>query len=226
MTHFRIMFALILCLGLAGIAQSQTTGKKKFVKPGTEEVKKEEPKKETGSGGAKSDEVSKFGYGVNIGNLYFQTYSFQIGLDPNVAYRLADNFAVGFMLKLNYYYEKLTPYGISAKYSGWDFGPTVFTRWKPLMKVENATPFMQGIFVQAEYERAFISRPTDEFGNISIEGDKVIPFKDKENYLYIGAGFASGYPFSSFISFHYNVIDDIELSRAPFTYRIGFTWNY
>ena len=210
----------MLCLGLSATAMSQTTGKKKYVKPGTEPEKKEQSTK-TGQ-----DKTSPFGYGINLGNIYFTTYSFQIGLDPNVAYKLDEALAVGFMLKLNYYYEKLTPYGIDAKYSGWDFGPTVFTRWKPLLKAENATPFMQGIFLQAEYERAFISRPTDEFGNISIEGDKVIPFKEQENYLYIGAGFASGYPFSSFISFHYNIIDDVELSRVPFTYRIGFTWNY
>jgi hypothetical protein len=196
-------------------SEAQTTGKKKFVRPGSEEEKKALEKEKA---------PSRLGYGINLGNIYFTNYSFSIGLDPNIAYKLDEALAVGFMLKMNYYYEKLPQYGL--KYTGWDWGPTLFTRWKPLLKMEDATPFMQGIFLQAEYEKAFVSRPTDEFGNIDVDGDKINPFKTTEDYLYIGLGMASGYPFSSFISFHYNVIDDVNLSRVPFTYRIGFTWNY
>ena len=228
---YRTFFAVLMLTGSFTYADAQTSGHKKYVKPGTEEEKKTPSEKassekasSSNAPNSKAKEPSKLGYGVNLGNLYFTNYSFSIGLDPNIAYKLDPALAVGFMLKVNYYYEKLPQYGLT--YNGWDWGPTVFTRWKPLLKVENATPFMQGIFAQVEYEKAFISRPTDEFGNIDVNGDKINPFKSKEDYLYVGVGMASGYPFSSFISFHYNILDDVSLSRLPFTYRIGFTWNY
>ncbi len=225
-TIVRIFLISFLVFAALPNSDAQTTGKKKYVKPETTAPKPDEPAAADSKKGPIKvvEKTSKVGYGINLGNLYFTNFSFSIGLDPNIAYKLDEALAVGFMLKMNYYYEKIRQYDL--KFTAFDFGPTVFTRWKPLLKANNATPFMQGIFVQAEYERAFINRPTDEFGNIIVEGDKVVPFKTQENYLYIGAGMASGYPFSSFISFHYNIIDDVQLSRLPFTYRIGFTWNY
>jgi|GEM_PF-992736 len=229
MSHILRIFFVAILIGASLLdGGAQTTGKKKFVKPvpeeeKTTETKSADPKEETTK---KEKEPSKWGFGINLGNIGFAGNVVQIGLDPNVAYRLADNFAVGFMMKMNYYHEKLESGNQSFTYNGWDWGPTLFTRWKPLLKMENATPFMQGIFLQLEYERAFISRPTDAFGNFSVEGDKIIPFYMEENYLYIGGGLSSGYPFGSFVSFHYNILDEAELSRNPTTFRIGFTWNY
>jgi hypothetical protein len=54
----------------------------------------------------------------------------------------------------------------------------------------------------------------------------VIKDKIQENFVYVGIGATTGYPFSTFVSLHYNVLDDIYSSSLPFAYRIGFTYNY
>ena len=93
--------------------------------------------------------------------------------------------------------------------------------------MDGATPFLKGIFLQAEYERAFIAREkTDEFGKIIVNGNRIETVRKGEDYMYLGLGASSGYPFSTFVSLHYNVIDKPELTRIPFNYRIGFTYNY
>ena len=211
---------------------AQTTGHKKFPDSKKEEEKKTEQNapdnQATTLKGGK--EPSKWGLGINLGNIGFSNSTVQIGLDPNVAYRLDDAFAVGFMMKMFYYYAKYQTYaGDYINYSSFDFGPTLFARWKPLLKIEEATPFMKGLFLQAEYERAYIAREkTDEFGNLVLndEGTKILSETNLEHYLYIGGGVSSGYPFSTFFSLHYNVLNSVESSRVPLTYRIGFTWNY
>ena len=173
----------------------------------------------------KDKEPSRIGFGANLGNIAFSTNTFQFGLSPNIAYKLAEPLAVGLMVKLDYYYIKYPQYAL--KFSSFDIGPTAFMRWKPLFNMDSATPFLQGLFLQAEYERAYISRPaTDEFGNIIINGNRIVAERNPEDYLYIGLGAASGYPFSTFVSIHYNIIDDFDHSRLPFNYRIGFTYNY
>jgi hypothetical protein len=173
----------------------------------------------------KKKKESPIGYGINLGNIQFYNSTFQFGLGPNIAYKLGESTAVGFMMKLDYYYIKYRDLGL--KFSSFDLGPTVFTRWKPLWTMDGATPFLQGIFLQAEYERAFIARAkTDEFGNIILKGDRIEAERHGEDYLYLGIGASSGYPFSTFFSIHYNVIDKPELTRIPFNYRIGFTYNY
>lgn len=232
MSHILRIFFVVFLVGASLLdGGAQTTGKKKFVKPvpeeeKTTETKSADPKKEAIK---KDDEPSKWGFGVNLGNIGFAGSAVNIGLDPNVAYRLADNFAVGFMVKMNYYHAKYEYPTTTLKYTSFDWGPTLFSRWKPLLKMENATPFMQGIFLQLEYERSFVSREAyDQFGNLILndDGTKIETVVNEENYLYIGGGLSSGYPFSSFVSFHYNILDEAELSRNPTTFRIGFTWNY
>ncbi|HSF88654.1 MAG TPA: hypothetical protein VLA46_04505 [Saprospiraceae bacterium] len=216
----RIIFVAILAFTAFLQVDAQTTGKKKFVRPGSEEAKKEEEK---------ANAPSKWGFGINLGNIGFAGNAVNIGLDPNVAYRITDAFAAGFMLKMNYYNAKYQTTSGNLTYTAFDWGPTLFARVKPLLKMEDATPFMQGIFFQGEYERSYVSREqVDAFGNIQVsdDGKKILTEVNLEHYLYIGAGLSSGYPFSSFISFHYNLLDKPELSRLPFTYRIGFTWNY
>lgn len=232
-----LLVVLLMAVCLIDI-DAQTTGKKKFVKPtpteekdaGTEpadtKTSSSKPSPTSKSAVKKDDEPSRWGFGVNLGNIGFSSTAVAIGLDPNVAYRLEENLAVGFMMKMNYYHAK---YYNTLNYSSFDWGPTIFARWKPLMLAEKATPFMQGIFLQTEFERSYVSREAiDEFGNLILndDGTKILTEVNAEHYLYVGAGLSSGYPFSSFISFHYNILDDAELSRLPFTYRIGFTWNY
>ncbi len=171
-------------------------------------------------------EPSRVGYGLNIGNIRFYNRAFEFGLAPNVAYRLSESLSVGFMLKVDYFFQK---YPIeNAKFSAFDFGPTVFARMKPLWSWEDATPFLQGIFIQAEYEHAFLTRPfvyPDGSPVIGSDG-KVEKGKVEEDFVYLGLGLSNGYPFSTFVSIHYNVLDDSQSLRFPFSYRIGFTYNY
>jgi hypothetical protein len=172
----------------------------------------------------KKEEVKRLGYGLNLGALQFAGSQFQLGLTPNMAYKIQENFAVGFMLKVDYYYFKDSYYDLT--YSSFGLGPTVFTRWKPLWSAKGVTPFMQGLFLQAEYEHATISQPYDEFGNIITNGNKIVGVRRWEDYVYLGIGASSGYPFASFFSIHYNILDDINHTRVPFNWRLGFTWNY
>jgi len=209
-------------------ATGNKSAKKKNAKKKSSDAKKAEETEpeETTTTPEKKKEEPRLGYGVNLGALQFAGNTFQFGLSPNVAYKLQEIWVVGFMLKVDYYYFKITDGNQNYKYSSFGLGPTIFTRVKPLWKVNGATPFMKGIFLQAEYEHATISQPYDEFGNFIVNGDKIVGVRRWEDYMYIGAGATSGYPFASFVSIHYNILDDINHSRVPFNWRIGFTWNY
>ncbi len=174
----------------------------------------------------KAKEPSPIGYGINLGNVSFYNHSFQFGLAPNVAYKVGESLALGFMLKANYYYQKFPEYQV--KFSAFDFGPTVFARYKPLWSWDSATPFLRGLFLQAEYEKGFLTR-YNVYSNgvpvISPDG-KLDRVKLQENFVYVGIGASNGYPFSTFVSIHYNLLDNFESLRDPFEYRLGFTYNY
>lgn len=173
----------------------------------------------------KDREPSRFGFGANLGNIRFYNRTFEFGIAPNAAYKISESLAVGFMVKLDYYYAKYDQ--LSLKFSAFDIGPTVFTRYKPLWNWDSATPFLRGLFLQAEYERAFIARESyDDNGNLEVKGNRIVAERIGDDYLYFGIGASSGYPFSTFVSLHYNVLDDFESVRLPFTYRLGFTYNY
>ncbi|MEP6645658.1 MAG: hypothetical protein ABJC12_01095 [Saprospiraceae bacterium] len=173
----------------------------------------------------KAKDPAPIGWGVNLGNISFYNHSFQFGLAPNVAYKLTESLAVGVMMKVDYFYQKFPIEQV--KFSAFDFGPTVFTRFKPLWSWDNATPFLKGIFLQAEYERGFLTRyGVDQNGNLIINNGKLEHFKINEDFIYVGVGATSGYPFSTFVSIQYNVLDDFNSARDPFNYRIGFTYNY
>jgi len=171
-------------------------------------------------------EPSRVGYGVNLGNIRIYNRTFQFGLAPNVAYRITDPFSVGFMLKADYFYKKYQYSG--AKFSAFDLGPTVFARLKPLWNWDNGTPFLKGLFLQAEYERAFLTRAYEyTSGDPVLDADgNVERAKIREDFVYVGIGASSGYPFSTNVSIHYNILDSATSQRFPFTYRIGFTYNY
>jgi long-subunit fatty acid transport protein len=171
-------------------------------------------------------EPSRIGFGVNIGNIRFYNSAFEFGLAPNVAYRVSEAFAVGFMLKADYFYKKYRSQAV--KFSAFDLGPTVFARVKPLWSWDAATPFLQGLFLQAEYEKGFLKRAYEnQYGEAILDINGEIEVAEiEEDFLYLGLGASSGYPFSTFVSLHYNVLDDFDSTRLPFSYRIGFTWNY
>ncbi len=173
----------------------------------------------------KGKEPSPVGFGINLGNVSFFNHTFQFGLSPNVAYKVSESLALGLMLKVNYYYEKFPVE--RAKFSAFDLGPTIFARYKPLWGWDNATPFLKGLFLQAEYEKGFLTRYyVDQSGYPIIIDNHVERLKFKEDFVYIGIGASSGYPFSTFVSIHYNLLDDFDSARDPFEYRIGFTYNY
>lgn len=171
-------------------------------------------------------EPSRVGFGVNLGNIRFYNNAFEFGLSPNIAYRIGETFAVGFMLKTDYFYKKYTSQGV--KFSAFDFGPTVFGRVKPLWNWDAAPPFLQGIFLQAEYEKGYLKRAYENmFGEAILDADgEVETARIQEDFIYLGAGITMGYPFSTFVSIHYNVLDDFDSVRFPLVYRIGFTYNY
>lgn len=174
---------------------------------------------------SKKEKNSPLGLGANIGNIGFYNNYFTFGLSPNVAFRITDEVAVGFMLKTQYIYERFPQYGL--KISTFNLGPTVFARYKPLWNVENTTPFLRGLFIQAEFEKAFLARPkVDDFGNIIVEGNRIVTERPGEDYMYVGLGSSFGYPFSTFVSIHYNILDKATATRIPFDYRIGFTYRY
>src|SRR4030095_2501029 len=132
-----------------------------------------ESQKEKESGKDK-EKTSHFGYGVNIGNIFFAGNTFQFGLGPNIAYKLnkSESLAVGFIAKLDYYYAKYDQYGLT--FSSFDYGPTIFARYKFFWTTEGVTPLIKGFFVKKKYERAYIGREeTDEFGNIVVNGDHI-----------------------------------------------------
>jgi hypothetical protein len=221
---FRTLFSILLVTSVVATGISQTTGKKKFVRPEQVEAEKAEKAEQEKT---KRMEPSPWGWGINLGSIYFTSNSYQIGLDPNMAYRLDDNLAIGFLLKMNYYHTK-DPFS-KLKYDAFNLGPTLFTRWRPLMKMEGATPFMQSLFLQGEYEHAFLSRPQyDDFGNYILNGNKTKILSDTygQDFLYVGLGIATGYPAGSFVSIHYNLLDDPYLYGPKFTFRVGFTMNY
>lgn len=174
----------------------------------------------------KGKEPSPIGFGINLGNISFYNHSFQFGLAPNVAYKVGESLALGFMLKANYYYQKFPDFQV--KFSAFDFGPTVFARYKPLWGWESATPFLRGLFVQAEYEKGFLTRylAYDNGDPVLSPDGKLERVKKKEDFAYVGIGASNGYPFSTFVSIHYNLLDDFNSLRDPFEYRIGFTYNY
>lgn len=222
---FRTLLLFVLAFSFSTIGISQTTGKKKFVRP--EEVEAEKAEKEAKEK-SKREGPSRWGWGINLGSIYFTSNSYQIGLDPNIAYRLEDNLAVGFMLKMNYYHTK-DPFS-GLKYDAFNLGPTIWTRWRPLMLNEETTPFLRSLFVQVEYEHAFLDRPEyDDFGNYILNGDKTKILSDTygQDFLYIGAGIATGFPAGSFVSIHYNLLDvDPYVGGPQFTIRVGFTMGY
>lgn len=197
-----LFLSLILCLP-AGLTQP---------------ARRPAPKKEENS--------SAIGFGVNIGNIRFTNNAFELGVSPNVAYRFSDILAAGLMLRLQYVnYRRIS--GTNLHFNGIDVGPTLFARCKPLWHAEDMTPFLRGIFLQAEFEQANTSVfATDEFGDYLVSGDRIRSTYISEQYLYLGLGASSGYPFGSFVSIHYNLIDRYNLTRDPWDFRIGFTWRY
>ena len=218
---FLTLIAFLL-VGLGNVdAQYGNTKKKKKKKtePRTE-VRKDDPMVTRNAKETKSF-TDNLWYGLNIGNLQFGSNYFSLGAGPMVGYRLIDQLSVGALVKFDYVYIKGTLFSGSQfenyRFSTLDIGPTVFARYK----------IMDQLFVQAEYERASFQREQISGGGIPVIIDgKVQKERYGENYMYVGVGYGGGFPFGTYVSLHFNVLDDINSTRIPWDYRIGLTWNF
>jgi hypothetical protein len=211
-----IIAFLIIGMGNVEAQYGNTKKKKKKKKSSTEKTKTERPQAEK-----RERETAQFSdnmwYGLNIGNIQFGSGFFSMGISPTAGYRIVDQLSAGVMVKLDYFYERGFGFGGERfSYSTLDFGPTVFTRYK----------IGEQFFVQAEYERAIFQRALGSGGAPVIIEGKVQKTTFGEDYLYMGVGYGGGYPFGTYISLHYNVLDNIEATRIPWDYRIGLVWNF
>ena len=160
-------------------------------------------------------ETGPFWVGGSFANsLRFGGGTFSFGLTPMAGYVFAPNFSVGPFVRLDYYYERfLIGPGRYARFSSLDIGPGIFAR----------ADILKMFFAQIEYEHGFLQRAErDAFGNIFIDNDgKVIKETIEQDYVYLGAGYASGGRVQVGISIHYNILDDALSERFPWDYRFS-----
>jgi hypothetical protein len=206
-----LLFTLIFFA--VAVSHAQYRGKPK---PRSEKNKAEKQKAEKSERSKTSDGniADRIWYGLNIGNLSFTNYSYNIGLTPMAGFKLTPELSAGLMLKFDYYFYRRRP---DPKFSTVDLGPTIFARYK----------IFDQFFLQAEFERAFFQRlETDVFDNPIIIQNKYQTETFEQSYMYIGAGYSSGDRFKFKLSLHYNVLDDYDSVRVPLDYRIGFTFDF
>ncbi len=201
---------LLLLLSATDVdAQYQRSSKKKKKKKPAKTEKEAESRDDTRRKGD-SNLNDLLYYGVNVGNIGFGNSAFAVGLSPHVAYKFSEAFSAGFMLKVDYNYQRLNfGGGQKTNLNLLDLGPTAFTRFR----------IGEAFFLQAEYERASIQEGF-------LVGTDVVTERHGENFAYIGAGYGGGYPVGTYISIHYNILDDINAARIPWDYRIGITFNF
>ncbi len=210
---------LFIGLGNVDAQYGNTKKKKKKKKPKTERSREDTRNKDAIV--KRGEETRKFTddlwYGVNIGNVQFGTGFFSLGASPMAGYRLFDQFSLGALVKLDYVYIRgFNSRGEVYRYGNLDIGPTVFARYK----------FLDQFFGQVEYERASFQRAQPGVGGPAIIDGKVQKERYGEDYVYVGVGYGGGFPFSTYVSLHYNILDDIRATRIPWDYRIGLTWNF
>lgn len=145
-------------------------------------------------------------------NLRFGGGYFAFGLTPMAGYELVPNVSFGPFVRLDYHYERLSFSRPYFRYESFDVGPGVFAR----------VDVFQNFFGQIEYEHAFVKVPVTDFaGNILFDNDrKALTETEVQDYVYIGAGYATGENVRYGVSIHYNVLDDYNYIRIPWDYRI------
>lgn len=216
--YFLLSLFAFLLIGVGNVdAQyGNTKNKKKKKKPKTEK-RDTSSKSKTKRDKETTTLADQLWYGVNIGNIQFGSGLFTLGASPTVGLRLFDQFSVGAMVKLDYYYERGFGSGFQRySFSTLDVGPTVFTRYK----------IGEQFFVQAEYERALFQRALATGGFPLIIDGEVQKTRFGEDYLYFGIGYGGGYPFGTYVSLHYNLLDKFDATRIPWDYRIGLVWRF
>lgn len=145
-------------------------------------------------------------------NLRFGGGYFAFGLTPMVGYELVPNVSIGPFVRLDYHYERLAGPRPYYRYEAFDIGPGVFAR----------VDVFKNFFGQIEFEHAYVKIPLENCSGVDCydSNRKAKTETEVQNYVYIGAGYATGENVRYGVSIHYNVLDDFNYIRIPWDYRI------
>lgn len=166
--------------------------------------------------------------GVNLTDFSFGNQSFSMGVTPMAGYYFTNSVSAGLMIKMAYRYQNFASSPPKIKFETFDLGPTVFLRLelKSLFPEQTNMGFLSGLFLQAEYEFGLEQVPqTDPTGALIIEDNKVLKETVQSDYVYLGAGFASGEGVQFCVSIHYNLLDNPQSIRNLWDYRFGVKWD-
>ncbi len=154
-----------------------------------------------------------YGGGMNVGfaNDGFSSL-FRIGVSPMVGYKIFEEFSIGPRLSLQYDHYRFRPFGSGGSVETtnslyWAAG--VFSRYKVL----------RTIFAHVEYE--FENAPV-----YAISGNSIEVLRRERTNAHVGAGYNSGDKFGYEILLLYNLLHPENDINSPFSFRIGFTYNF
>jgi hypothetical protein len=158
---------------------------------------------------------------LNFGQATQFVNVFQFGVSPMVGYKVTERFSVGPRVSLDYlYYKGTTINNTRASKNTFNYSMGAFARFK----------VFQGFFAHVEYAyetNQFIL--TDINGLLGVDQfNNVLTQSVSQNNFYPGIGYNSGGLFAMDIMllYNYRVGQDVNTSRLPFDYRIGFTYKF
>ena len=196
-----LLLAILLCFNNDAFAQRK---KKKKKKSETDEYFDE-------SGGFKHR--LWYGGGFTLGFSGANNSSvFQLGVSPMVGYKITPDFSIGPRLSILYTYYRLEVFpGDVQSQDPLSFGFGAFSRYK----------VYQSFFAHVEYEFE------NEANFVLINGDLAV-LRREQNNLFVGGGYNSsaGGPFGYEILLLYNLLLPENTVEVPFSFRIGFTYNF
>ncbi len=172
-----------------------------------DEQKQDEQKSEERNYGKDDSWKDNLFFGGNFGGSISNGYS-RILLQPNIGYKLSENFAVG--ISPLYMYVSNTYFNYNNKpiiVSDNIYGPGLFARFNVL---ENL--FIYGEYLGLSYSR-FYEKNNGDIGSVRSWSDN----------LFLGGGYSQG---NAYIMFLYNVMYDknsaYNFYSDPFDIRVGF----
>lgn len=155
------------------------------------------------------------GFGMGLGG-----NTFNLNLSPMVGYKLTKGLSAGVRLPLEYNYAKLVSNdGTGFNYNNIDYGVGGFTRLK----------FFQNVFAHAEYNYLWIKQPVTQNGRFLLDPNdptKLLQEKINDTEFNVGLGYASGGRIGYEISLLYNVLEDADSDRIPWSIRAGFNYKF
>jgi hypothetical protein len=196
-----------------------------YAQKGTDGDTVEEPvrkkKKETASERKKREKEEKslkkrlwYGGGVNIGFTGYNGQSvFQLGVSPMVGYKIWGPISIGPRLSVDYGAYKQAGYKALSLF---DFETGIFARtkiWGP-------------IFAHVEGGNQWSQYPDGGYDPATLKPTK----KTREIFnKYVGLGYNNGdggAGYEILVLYNFALANDIQSSRLPIDYRIGFTWKF